>query len=771
MKSFSANDIVRECTAALELLSEASPNSDLRPQVLALLCLLRANLLPPPQQSLNTIAYNLQNALRSLEKVDPLLHDITQCCSFVQSNSKEALEPSHVRAALAMIHSFRGCESRLIARAASAFIARHALATESSFLNELLLRVVPLSGGTSVMDVHCGTGLRSIQAQQLVASQYTSAQPTQLLRVRAEEADATLQGIARMLTSLWDMQVEYGEDLLGPSDASLRSVDRLFVEARTQPPDFSRILLRLAEHSIAAIIMNDEASAGMLRQHMSYLLERDVLDTVITVRSNVRPTWHVLLLRGRRAVERRHRVLFYDHIDADDGPEIDAFGLENIAEAVQNFQAVNDRSRVMHRNDILASSRVIPLASPPPLSRFHMRDTFPGALSAQQFVELDSQLIQRGLDVHPFFTPSSRNDHYHPAFQDHSLVRVAVASAPTLKNAEVRTQYAFASWWNESSPLLLIDGINIHSIAHEFEARISAENVLSPKRSRAVFRSWWNSISDDRDIATRSSALSLAYGWIRRYSEEAESKGRRFWFELHPTDRLVLEYLCPDIVRGLHASDAALNSLIQQQAALNPLPTVALTDRLLRRREEHLMDDVHYAAAQLDSVRERIAELRQIVERHKKRMAELHAEAKAYRTSEQRREVFDETRDMQDELGSIFAHLVPAQSELVMLEKSLKPYDELESRRQRENTTLDSFTARLLPALNDVRNLLSPQLASSLVLLQFREQLSRRVEQAISNNRDELIRELEGVWRRLEQSSTFAPQQDIVFGPSGVRTS
>ncbi len=752
-------DILRECNAALEMLGEAAHGVDFRSHILALLCLQRARLLPPAQQSLSALASNLHNALRAAERTNPLLQGLSADVSFERDPAGHRIEPGVVRSVLSALHTLRCDDQALVARAAEAFVLQHADLRESSFLATLFPALIPLNAGASVLDVGCGSGLRAAVAQRSVTEEQHMSVLPRKIRLRAEDADPFALRLTSLLAVLCDLQLEFQEwGRAFEAHKTARLFDRIFVERRDAPPSFSGILRCMAEHSVAAVLMTDEVVQQLRRADMSLLLERDVLDSVISLHGHLRPTWHIMILRGRKSVERRHRVLFYDHMDAQDGPSLDGLSIESIIEARDQFANNGNHCRVLHRSDILSSSRVLPgMRTTAPLFAYQ-RDSYPGALSTTQFVELDSQMIQRGLDIHSFFQKSKRNDFFRPTFHDHALVRVAVSSAPTLKNAEIRTHYAFAAWWSAVSPLLLMPETSLPQLREEFVSALSRDSVLSPRQARAVFRDWWTTVEDERSLLSKHSSTAVASGWIEAMLRDAQIKGRRFWFECDATQRTMLEYMCPDTVRSLQASRAALDSIVKTQSEVQISNTQSIADRLMQRRRNTVLDEVQHSQVHVEVAQERIAELREFIQLQKDRMKNLHSRAKAHRTDEQRVEVFDDTREMQDELGLIFARLVPAQSELSLLEKSLQPFILLEHRKEQEQSALDGFVDRLVPELRELRNALSPQLASSLILLQFREQLSRGVEHALMQNREEVIRELEGVWKRLAQGSTFAPQ-------------
>ncbi len=755
----SPNDILRECSAALELFSEASPGVDFRAHVLALLALSRARLLPPTQQSLSVLGSNLENALRALERTHPLLMGISTDLSFESDPQGARMEPLVVRSVMSALHQLRLQDPELIARATEQFVLQHAQREESSFLGNLLNLLIPMSAGSSMLDVGCGPGLRAAQAQRGVEeSQHVFAHATKL-RIRAEESSKHLHRLASLVAVLCDLHFEFQE--YGQAfevHRSPRTFDRIFVEQHDRTPPFSALLRSMAEHSIAALLLPDSVVQNIRKADMAVLLERDVLDAVFSIYGNIRPTWHLMILRGRKSVERRHRVLFYDHIDSQDGPMLDTLSCENMLDAYTRFENQESRARVLHRSDILSTQRVLPgLRTHVPLLAYQ-RDTFPGALSASQFVELDSKMIQRGLDIHSFFQKSKRNEYYRPTFHDHSLIRVAVSSAPSLKNAEVRTHYAFEAWWSAYAPSVLSSRAPMNELRDSFVDSVCRDSVMSPSSARAVFRAWWSSVDDDRCMVVRHSAMQTVQSNIEQLLREAQLKGRRFWFELDDTQRSMLEYMCPNTLSSLQASRATIDDIVRTQQEVRFSTPQSITERLMQRRREAMIDDVQHAQLHVEVARERIQELYEFVRLQKERIQLLHQSAKAHRTLEATVGVSDDTLEMQDELGLIFARLVPAQSELSMLEKSLQPYLQLEQRREQEQRALEGFIDRLVPELRELRNAVSPQLAASLMLLQFREQLARGIEHALLLNREELVYDLEQVWKRLAQGSTFAPQ-------------
>lgn len=745
-------DILRECTASLETLREDATVTDVRAHVLALLALSKAHLLPPHQQSLSELGSNLNTAMRSLERMDPLLKGVASLISFENLPDGRPIEPTLLKAAVAGISSVRSDDALIISRAAEAFLFQHATIEESFFLNPLLFRLIPLYGGSTVLDMQCGSGLRAVQAQRKVFESGASTMLARALRCSLEEDDRDAECRVRLLMYLCSMTPTISPvgTALAPSIHAQREFDRIFVETHDRVPDILGVLRRMGEHTISALIMSDVAAGCMTKKEMSMLLDRDVLDCVLTLRSSMRAPWHIMILRGRKPIERRHRVLFYDHVDPFDGPGIDALSAETIADAYERFESNGQHCRVLHRNDVLsltdwhaevATTMNVQLQEPKT------------TLSASEFSQLDAHLLSRGFDVHSLFQWNVHDNNFEPTINDKRLLRIAVASAPTLKNAEIRTHYAFAVWWSMASPLLSVEDARIGDVQDSFEHEICKEGILTPIQARAIFREWWWEIDDDRTVLASYGASTVVRSWIHALRIDAERKGSNFWFELDMSQRGLLEFLCPELVHKLVFHDEQAESL---QRSIDELANQApqhLTNLMARRREDNLMRAIPVSQVFEMTARERIAELQRSIIDIKSTMALLHSRAKSHRTDEQRTVQFDDTTSLQDRVGELLRQMVPAQSELKLLEKTLEPLVSLQRKRERELGVLEDFLQQLLTSLQKVHSSLSLGSARSLVQLQFRDILSRRIESAITANRDGIIYHLEHIWNTFEEGA------------------
>ncbi|MFM8473492.1 MAG: hypothetical protein ACKOBV_08240 [Candidatus Kapaibacterium sp.] len=745
-------DILRECTAALETLREDSTVTDVRAHVLALLALSKAHLLPPHQQSLTALGSNLDTALHSLERMDPLLKDIGSLISFENLPDGRPIEPTLLKAAVAGIASVRCDDALIIARAAETFLFQHATVEESFFLNPLLFRLIPMYGGASVLDMRCGSGLRAVQAQRAVFESGTSAMLARSLRCSMEEDDRDAECRMRLLAYLSSLTTTIAPvgTAFAPSVHAQREFDRMFVETHDRVPDIVGVLRRMGEHTISALILSDIAAGCMSKKDMSMLLDRDVLDCVITLRSSIRAPWHVMILRGRKPVERRHRVLFYDHVDPFDGPGIDALSAENIADAYARFTSTGQHCRVLHRNDVLASDEW----HTPPVAASGTRIREAGtSLGAEEFSALDARLVARGFDVRPLFRPDSGSAAFEPALTDKHLLRIAVSSAPALKNAEVRTHYSFAVWWSMASPLLGVRDARIMDLHDSFEHDICKEGVLTPLQARAIFREWWWEIDDDRSLLASYGASMVVRTWVDALRTEAERKGTDFWFGLDESRRGLLGFLCPDLVRKLTYHDEQAESLRRSIDEWAHQAPQHLADLMVRRREDVLMRTIPVSEMFESAARARMAELKATVDAIRSHMAQLHGRAKVHRTDERRTTQFDDTTSLQDDIAGLLKRMAPAQSELRLLERSLEPLVDLQRKRERELEVLEEFVGRVVPALRSESDALSPRDARSLVHLQFRDMLSRRLESAVAANRDAIVYDLEHVWTMFEEGA------------------
>jgi hypothetical protein len=214
-----------------------------------------------------------------------------------------------------------------------------------------------------------------------------------------------------------------------------------------------------------------------------------------------------------------------------------------------------------------------------------------------------------------------------------------------------------------------------------------------------------------------------------------------------------MEFLCPDLVRTLVYHDEQAESLRRSIDELAHQAPRHLADLMVRRREDVLMRTIPMSHLFESAARERMEELRAAVSDIKSHMSLLHTQAKDHRTDERRTTQFDDTVSLQDRIGELLKQMVPAQSELRLLERTLEPLVDLQRKRERELDVLEEFVGHVVPALQNVGDSLSPRDARSLVLLQFRDILSRRLEAAVAANRDTIVYDLETVWTGFEEGA------------------
>ncbi|MFM8569606.1 MAG: hypothetical protein ACKOB6_08395, partial [Candidatus Kapaibacterium sp.] len=81
------------------------------------------------------------------------------------------------------------------------------------------------------------------------------------------------------------------------------------------------------------------------------------------------------------------------------------------------------------------------------------------------------------------------------------------------------------------------------------------------------------------------------------------------------------------------------------------------------------------------------------------------------------------------------------------------PLVDLPRKRERELEVLEEFVGRVVPALRSESDALSPRDARSLVHLQFRDMLARRLDSAVAAKRDAIVDDLEHVWTMFEEGA------------------
>jgi hypothetical protein len=303
-------------------------------------------------------------------------------------------------------------------------------------------------------------------------------------------------------------------------------------------------------------------------------------------------------------------------------------------------------------------------------------------------------------------------------------------------------------WWTSIAPLLGVVDAPITQLQDSFESTLSADNIILPRQARAVFREWWWDIDDDRSMLARYGATALMRSRIDSLIADAQLKAKDFWFEADASHRSLLEFLCPELVNKLitHGEHvASLNQSLHEAAHQAPKN---LADLMVQRREELLMQKIPHSDLFEIVARERMLELRHRIDEMKIHMAALHTRAKEHRADDRRTQQFDDTVSLQDSVAALLKQIVPAQSELKLLEKSIAEL-------------MEEFVREITPALVAIRGSMSPLHAEALAILHFRDKLSRRIESTISANRDVLICELESLWNRFEEGILITSKLEL----------
>jgi hypothetical protein len=284
------------------------------------------------------------------------------------------------------------------------------------------------------------------------------------------------------------------------------------------------------------------------------------------------------------------------------------------------------------------------------------------------------------------------------------------------------------------------------SLENTFVQAMSANGILNAVESKTMFRKWWAAVADDVYLCSLHGPLALLRAHLQECLNELRIPDVEAWTHLNFRKKILLEFALPAITNRLGSLSADLQTIENSVADLPLNGADEVINSLIRRRAVQLEEGARSPMAKFEVVQDRISELRMQIAMHKDRMKELHARAKSAPAEPLRREIFDTTFSMQDELARIYSALAPAQSEVRMLEHSVKPFEQLQKEHRSKEKSLQGTLETIPDALHAAISSLNPPLANAILLLWFRELMAAMIEYHLSANREEIIAKLENVW-------------------------
>lgn len=761
--------ILRACADAMTALNGSADAMPILHHVLALLLLKRHDKLPPPQQSLSSIARNLNVALANLERSCAEIEGITRIVDFQCRRNHEAIHPEQLRQALQCFYTLPPHDHYAYARAAEECIRRYAPHSSLPFfIDTLIARIFNAASGSSIVEIRPGSGERIMAILEESRSATSQFSNRCSLNIAIAEDDTAHRLLVQILCSLNEASLSFFSEAdihaLAKEESSLRYDRILYVD--TQPRiSLAEIARLLPEHGLAVVCIPESVAMDYLSAtEKEMLLQKDVIESIIRLATPqgykqqegsdeqiASEAWLMYLLRTKKPLHQRHRVLLVNDeakTTRNGVRLLDEESIEEILSARDMFISAGNYATVMHRNKLLAQPSVLN-----PLFYCNKKDSLPSAMSLfggiprTEFSILTGALSAHGIDVSGYFIDGAAGYvDFAPALASRSLVRVAISSAPSLKNQETRLHYTFAHWWYRNELLIALLPATRVELEASFSEALDSVGLLDITAVKAIWRRWIHSLRHDYYILSRHGSHYLVETWLAEIENKASSEGSAIWLQLTRTEERLLEHVAPAVMRRIRTSNTTLSEIQQQQSSLHIGNVGQMMDEMFRRREQQLNSSLSTAELRLQVVEERITALRDFIKQRKQRIAELHTTAKAHPLSHDSKELFDSTLSLQDELAVIIGEIVPAQSELRLLEQSIKPYADLQERIEHEQSYIERMTQQLPSALSIARRSISPESATILVLDMFREHLTELLEERITENRERIIGKLERWW-------------------------
>ncbi|MFN8368845.1 MAG: hypothetical protein U0Y96_16530 [Candidatus Kapaibacterium sp.] len=739
--------------AAIALCGDGATDSVLH-HALALLLLKRFDRLPPHQQSLTTIARNLNNALLALERTDTRLAGLSAFIDFRTNTNGEEIQPKQLRSAVAYFSDVYVADGYCVAKAAEQFLQRNTRNAQLPLNAEkVIARLLDVYNGYSVLDMNPHVSLRLAEVLESTSHQAFSTGDANI-QLFAVNGNAYNRTLATMMSVLNNSAITWVQpDEVNTIAENATMYDRILHDC-TDTLSIRAVASMLSERGAAVLTAGEEAITANNKQELQWALENDILECVVRiagVQQQIEPLY-LLVLRINKPLHTRQRVLFInDESEVTHGNArlIDEESIEQILGARELFITQGTYCAVVPRNK-LTSQDFFPeprtYTEPKRKTDVQSPSLF-GGIPHEEFTLLCNTLDQHGVDVRSYFVDSLNGFiDFAPAFVSKSLIRVAIASAPTLKNQETRMHYTFAHWWYRNEPFITGLPVTRHEVEASFTEALAGVGLLDAPAVKAVFARWWNAVSNDVYVMHSCGATELVESWLGKIEIKASAEGNRFWQHLTDEEEYLLQHLAPAVLRRVRTSTTTLGEIEALKSTVQFNGAERVVESMRRRREEQLASEVHDADVQAEVISKRITELQRFVAEQKQRIAELHKDAKDRQTLHDSKELFDSTVTLQDELGNIIAALVPAQSELRMLEQAMKPYSDLQARIEHERTYIERITNQVPQAFSIARKALSTELATTLALDILREKLTVCIESRLTINRERIITKLEQWW-------------------------
>lgn len=741
---------------ALSALCPVGDDSPYRTLVLALAVLKRFDILPPHNQSLSAIASNLQKAVARLSTVAPQC--IVPVVSFTHATNGEAIEPSQLKEAVKQINEVRGgaanadAYARVITQCAEQWFS---VATQCGINNfsDVLARLLSPSLGEVIQCSATTSGVLAGACAQSIRAEWMPKAQRPPMQVVYSTEPTTLDALVNMVwnvptTILPQAQLQ---GLLQHAPKAVYTVQELLqvytADTTAELPERAQCVVYCAEQEY-------KEQYQKLQPFIQQCIERDYIETVVRIAIPAQQGMLIIVLNAHKSQQARGHILF---VNDEEKPSVGTARtitqeiLEELSVARELFVGESQYTARIKNSKVLAKHCDVH-----PSNYLRVKTKQANAISmiagipSQEYHMLARALNYRGVSIYNYFVQRDTSTVlFSPVIMSRHLLKMALNSQPDIKDQEQALNFSFAKWWYITESEIFTAIKSVEAMRSSFSKAMYAVRLLDDTTLRATYNTWWNNVQQTFINTEEHGAHSVLAMWCDDIIDRADEESSELWSNLSPFEEYMLEKLAPAILRRVKSSLQTIAELHTQQHQIQFNKAEPLIKAMLQKQQQatNILIASHSSSDRARLIEQRIHELQEYITEQKQRMANLHVDAKKRTTMHNSgKELFDSTMSLQDELAQLIAQLVPAQTELRMLQQSLKPFAEVQERLQNEHNYIYRLTGQLSMLLNETLRSLSAQEAQAVFLDIQREHLLQLLESALQHRKEKIVQKLEFWW-------------------------
>lgn len=654
----------------------------------ALVLLQRFDRLPPHRQSLSTISANIAAAFQQLCRQRPELEGLSSGWRFGVRSTGDAYDPHLIRRAVQLVTTLTPLDARAFADGMAMYLASVELQKRGLPANLPLLAYRLLAPSPAASLLEWDTAFGSIAWTIAALHRTYSPQETWAPALVVVETDRWRAVVARMLAALGAASgcaaFTVCESRYIPAERSPLHCDRLIALPEAVSDGFLRRCLAMLDQGGRALILLPTAQFEQWwSEQLRQLCTACALEALLHWKHTDGGRWTFALLRLGAVPHRRRHVLV-----GMLGEALVEKHVEQIAWTLRSGATTAPWLQWCTRQEALASAtRVM-------------------AVDLSYLVE---QLAGQGVDIGHLIVERQGRIAIAEAIADSTLLERAVRSAPSVRQQEMRYYFTLHWWWHRAWALLSTQGLRAwQQLSETFVEHVSSVPLTQPPWAHALISSWWAVVEPDLYGVEHYGARAVVESIFSSIERKLRMQGLRLWQHLDEREELTMAYFFPHLLEQV-------------------------------RQEHRLRSSVEHT--QMREFDQRIAALEQQLAAYRNRMHQLHRQAKAHDVPHDARELFDSTAPLQDELSTLLAALVLAQTELKMLQQQRATLT-TEQTIPQYSPIIARSTAQLLPALHHARRQLTQQHAWEFLGSMWHEQFARRAEQWWEQLLAEIIEQL-----------------------------